>query len=77
MFLSVADLVTDHSCASHDSVATESAMIHIHLLTVTAQVVELVDIDATARVRDDIEEPGALLAVAPRHLPCMRAMKAP
>ena len=46
LLLRIADLVSDYSCTSHDSISTECTVVYLCLLAVPAQIIELVYIDA-------------------------------
>ena len=45
LLLRIANLLSDYSCTSHDSISAECTVVYLCLLTVTTQVIELVDIE--------------------------------
>lgn len=63
LFLRVADLVVDDAGRAHDLAMVETAIVHVGFLRVSRQVVELVDVDAVARVADDLGDPAFALTL--------------
>ena len=52
MFFRIADLVVDYPGTLHYDLAVKRAVLNIDFLCVSEQIVNFVDIDAIARVRD-------------------------
>ena len=59
-FLREANLVFNNSCSFHDDVRVERAIANVHFVSISAQVVEFVNIDAIARVRYNLVHPLTL-----------------